>query len=137
MSEPQTAPYELADRIVAQLLRLRAAGGFDPRETAPGRGVWRWAFRAGGWPISVDLDLNVMEMRVYHDRDEVAMGRVRDDAMAVLLGRVPPPAEFGRAAPEDVLADLRRIVADWKTDNARIFTRPPVKVGHPDNWNDA
>lgn len=133
----ESTQTDLAPRFVEALLHLRAAGAFDPKETHPGRGVWRWNFRSGGWPVSVDLDASVFAIRVYHDRDEVAMGAVRETTMAMLLGQQPLPAGIGPATEADVLASLREIVAEWKHRNARIFTKPPVMVGHPDNWNDA
>jgi hypothetical protein len=134
---PDTPQNEYELRILEQILGLRAAGAFQPAESAPGRGVWNWRFRAGGWPVDVVLDETVLEMRVYHGRDEVAMGRVPAPAMAVLLGRAPAPN--GSAAPsgDACLAELRKVVADWKSGNARIHIVPPVKVGHPDHWNGA
>jgi len=123
--------------FVEQLLRLRAVGAFAPQEDAKTRGIHRWRFRAGGWPVDVDLDTTVLELRVYHGRDEVAMGRVPERAMAMLLGREPVPADGARPDADAVVAELRRLVADWKSKNARIFIRPPVKVGHPDHGNRA
>jgi hypothetical protein len=128
-------PY--AVRMLEGLLRLRAAGGLGFAETAHGRGIWRWRFRAGGDVVVVDLDTTVLEMRCYHNRDEVAMGHVPQSVMDALLGRAPPPPAVPKADPAAVLAELREVVADWRRGNARIDIRPPVKVGHPDNWNGA
>jgi hypothetical protein len=122
-------------RAIDALLALRAAGGLDARETAPGSGVWRWRFRAGGWPVTVDLDAGVLCLRMVHDRDEVAMGRVPAKAMDALVGGAPPPPT--QATAEHAMAALRAIVAEWKQGNARLQIVPPVKVGHPDNWNRA
>lgn len=127
-----------ARRILEQLLRLREAQALDLRETAPGRGVWKWRFRAGGWPVDVVLDSNVLEMRVYHDRDEVAMSRVPSPVMDRLVARELPPASGDRRpSADEAVAALREVVADWKRGNARIFIRPPAVVGHPDRGNGA
>lgn len=135
---PETAQIDITRSILEQLLLLRLAGAFSPTETTPGCGVWNWRFRSGGWPVDVVLDRTVMELRVYHGRDEVAMGRVTDRAMDLVLGRevLPRTAEPVPSA-EETLAELRKIVARWKAGNARIFISPPHKVGHPDNWNRA
>lgn len=133
-----TAENDYPRRILEQLMLLRAAGAFAPAETAPGRNVWRWRFRAGGWPVDVDLDAVVLEIRVYHARDEVAMAPVPANVMRILLGKEEPPQPGEPIpAPEAILAELRRIVAHWKAHNARIFIQPPRKVGHPDAWNRA
>lgn len=135
---PATAQIDLSRRILEQLLWLRAAGAFDPKETAPGRGVWRWQFRSGGWPVVFDLDTTVNEMRVYHDRDEVAMSPVTTKLMGILLGGAMPPDTGEKVPPaEETLRGLRELIAGWKSGNARIFIRPPVKVGHPDHGNGA
>lgn len=123
-------------RVLRGLLSLRAAGALDLKETAPGRGIWRTSFRAAGWPISIDVDASVLEVRVYHSRDEVTMGRVAGDTLDQLLGRAPVPA----GTPKDAAAawaELRAVVADWKRDNPRIFIRQPETVGHPDHHNRA
>lgn len=130
-------PADPGRAIAAQLLLLRAAGALDLRETGPRSGVWAWRFRAGGWPVDVVLDDNVLEMRVYHGRDEVAMSRIPAPAMNALLGREPARVEGQPPRADDVIAELRRLVAGWKAGNARIFTVPPQVVGHPDNWNRA
>lgn len=139
MAQKTENPVRTSDRhrhVVEQLLALRTAGALDFRETAPGRGIWKWSFRAGGWPVDVLLDESVLEVRVYHARDEVAMGRVEPAALAVLLGRAAPPAGE-RASADEAMAGLRAIVAEWKKGNARIFISPPRTQGHPDNWNRA
>ncbi|MCG3134007.1 MAG: hypothetical protein HMLKMBBP_01276 [Planctomycetes bacterium] len=127
---------DLGSRIVRGLLSLRAAGALELRETAPGRGIFRTGFRAAGWPVSMDVDASVLEIRVYHSRDEVAMSRVSGTVLDQILGRSPVPA----GTPKDAAAawsELRAVVADWKRDNPRLFIRPPEKAGHPDNWNRA
>ena len=133
-----TAENDYPRRILDQLMLLRAANAFTPTETAPGCAVWRWRFRAGGWPLDIDLDAVVLAVRVYHGRDEVAMAPVPEKVMHILLGREPPPHPGETIpSPEAILAELRRIVAHWKANNARIFIQPPMKVGHPDAWNKA
>ena len=130
--------HDIPSRILWQLLCLRAVGALEFTETSPGSDIFRYGFRAGGWPVTVDLDLSVIEMRVYHARDEVAMVRVPEKAMEQLLGRAPMPkgaTTTGDAAT--ALAELRNAIRDWKKDNPRIFILPPEKVGHPDNWNHA
>jgi hypothetical protein len=132
------APHDaFARRILEQLVRLRAAGALPLAETAPGRGVWRWGFRAAGQPVSVDLDTTVLCLRVYHARDEVAMGPVDPATMDVLLGRAPVPADVAKATEAECVAALRKVVADWREGNPRIYMRPPATAGHPDNWNGA
>jgi hypothetical protein len=135
MSPVPTDPY--AVRILEQLLRLRAAGALPLVESAPGRGIWRYGFRAAGQPVSIDLDTTVLCLRVYHARDEVAMGPVPEAVMDALLGRKPVPADVPKTPPADTLEELRRVVADWRDGNPRIYMQPPETVGHPDNWNGA
>ena len=135
---PETAEIDVTRSILEQLLLLKLAGAFEPTETDPGCGVWNWRFRSGGWPVDVVLDRNVMELRVYHGRDEVTMGRAPDRVMNMLLGReaLPPTGERVPPAQESIAA-LRKIIAQWKDGNARIFIQPPHKVGHPDHRNGA
>lgn len=131
-------PHDLfARRILETLLRLRAANALPLVETAPGRGIWRWGFRAAGQPVSVDLDLTVLCLRVYHARDEVAMSPVDVATMETLLGRRPVPAGVAKATEAESIVEMRRIVADWREGNPRIYMQPPATAGHPDNWNAA
>jgi len=123
--------------ILEQLLRLRAGNALPLVETAPGRGVWRYGFRAAGQPVSIDLDATVNTLRCYHHRDEVAMSPVMPAFMETLLGKRPVAAGTPAGTESECVAELRRIVAEWREGNARIYMRPPVKVGHPDNWNRA
>lgn len=125
-----------AERILEQLLRLRAAHALPLEPLTNPEGVHRWTFRAGGWPIQVDLDETVLEMRVYHDRQTVATGRVPANVMGALLGRSAIDAG-GAVSPEDCMAALRAIVADWRRNNARVFMEPPRVARHPDGWNNA
>jgi hypothetical protein len=124
-------------RMLGELLRLRAIGALPLVETAPGRQIWRYAFRVGGQRVSVDLDATVLEMRCYHHRDEVAMCAVPVELMDVLLGRRPVPSDVPTGEEGAIVAELRRIVGEWRDDNPRLYMQPPVKVGHPDNWNRA
>lgn len=135
MARTPTDPF--AVRILDLLVRLRAGGDLPLRETAPGRGVWRWTFRACGAHVSIDLDAVVSSLRCYHEREELAMSAVPPETMDVLLGRSPVPPGTPATTQEAALAELRRVVADWREGNPRIGMSPPVKVGHPDNWNDA
>jgi hypothetical protein len=130
-------PSTGAVRILEQLLRLRAAGALPLVESAPGRGVWRYGFRAAGQPVSIDLDTTVLCVRCYHDRDEVAMGTVTPSMMDTLLGKRPVPADVAKSSEAECLAELRKIVAEWRDGNPRVYMRPPETVGHPDNWNRA
>ena len=132
------APHDVfARRIVEQLLRLRAGNALPLVETAPGRAIWRWGFRAAGQPVSVDLDMTVLCLRVYHARDEVAMSPVDVATMEVLTGKRPVPAGVAKATEAECVAELRKIVADWRAGNPRIYMQPPATAGHPDNWNGA
>lgn len=135
MPKAPTDPY--AVRILEQLLGLRAANALPLVESAPGRGIWRWGFRAAGQPVSIDLDTTVLCLRVYHARDEVAMSPVPPALMDVLVGKKPVPPDVKRASEAECVAELRRTVADWRRDNPRVYMRPPETVGHPDNWNRA
>jgi hypothetical protein len=130
-------PSTYAARIVDQLLRLRAANALPLVESAPGRGVWRYGFRAAGQPVSIDLDTTVLCVRVYHHRDEVAMGVVTPSVMETLLGKRPVADDVPKSTEAACVAELRKIVAEWRDGNARIYMRPPATVGHPDNWNRA
>jgi hypothetical protein len=132
---PPIAPY--AARILDALLRLRAGGALPLAESAPGRGVWRYGFRAAGQPVTIDLDITVLCLRCYHDRDEVAMSPVPPATMDVLLGRKPVPADVPKSAEAEGVAMLRQVIADWREDNPRLYMRPPATAGHPDNWNRA
>jgi hypothetical protein len=88
--------------------------------------------------VAVDLDRTVLELRAYHHRDEVSMLPVSERTMEVLLGERPPAETAGpRPDAAEVLAALRQVVAHWRELNPRLFMQPPVKVGHPDNWNNA
>jgi hypothetical protein len=42
-----------------------------------------------------------------------------------------------RSSEAECIAELRKIVADWRLDNPRVYMRAPDTVGHPDNWNRA
>lgn len=128
--------FDTVRRIVDQLLALKGAGALDAVATSPGSSVWRWRFRAGGWPIDVVIDQSVLEVRVYHGRDEVAMGRIPEHVANALIA-ASGPGTPDHAAADAAIARLREVVAEWKSMNARIYIQPPVKVGHPDNWNDA
>ena len=126
------------DRIVRALLRLRAAGALEAPEVPGVRGVFRYPFLSGGWPVTIDIDRNVLEVRGYHDRDEIVMHRVTVPVMEMLLGERPLAESIERLDdPDEPVRELRQVVADWKSGNPRLFMRPPVKVGHPDNWNRA
>jgi hypothetical protein len=135
MVHAPTDPY--ARRILEQLLRLRAANALPLVETAPGRGIWRYVFRAAGQPVEIDLDLTVLSLRCYHARDEVAMSPVPPATMEALLGRRPVPADVAKSTEAECVAELRKTVADWREGNPRIYMKPPDTAGHPDNWNHA
>jgi len=124
------------ERILEQLLRLRAAHALPLRALEAPTGVSRWTFRAGGWPIQVDLDETVLEMRVYAGRQTISTGRVPPTVMSALLGRRPIDTG-GAVAADDCVAALREIVADWRRRNARVFMEPPRTARHPDGWNNA
>jgi len=123
--------------ILDQLLRLRAINALPLVETAPGRGVWRYGFRCAGQPVTIDLDTTVLCIRVYHDRDEIAMSATTPEMMDTLFGKRPVPADVPKSSEAECVAALRKIVAEWRDGNARIYMRPPAQVGHPDNWNRA
>jgi hypothetical protein len=135
MSRVPTDPFAL--RMMEQLLRLRAAGALPLVESSPGRGIWRFGFRAAGQPVSIDLDTTVLCLRCYHARDEVAMSPVPEAVMDALLGKRPVPDDVPKTAPSDAIAEMRKIVADWREGNPRIYMQPPATAGHPDNWNRA
>jgi hypothetical protein len=135
MSAPTADKF--AREIVEQLMRLREADALPLVESAPGRGVWRYAFRAAGQPVSIDLDATVLSLRCYHGRDEVAMSPVPPATVEMLLGRRPIPAGRAKTTEAEAVAALRRIVAAWREGNPRIYMTPPGTVGHADNWNRA
>lgn len=124
-------------RILKELVRLRASSALKLVETAPGSRVWRYSFRAAGQPVSCDLDTTALELRCYHHRDEVAMVHLPVGVMDVLTGRRNAPEDVPVASEAEIVADLRSVIADWREGNPRIYMSPPVKAGHPDNWNGA
>jgi len=137
MSRPPRDPFAI--RIIRQLLRLRAAGALRLAETRPGSGVWRYGFRAAGQLVTIDLDTTVLSLRCYHARDEVAMSPLTEAMLDTLLGRRDPvPGDAGASGTEaEIVGELRRVVADWREGNPRVYLSPPVTAGHPDNWNGA
>ena len=135
-SQHRQGDTRFSERIIEQLLRLRAAHAFPLRELESPEGLSRWKFRAGGWPIQIDLDETVLEMRVYNGRQTISTGRVSAQVMSALHGRTPIDAG-GAVSPEDCLTALRAIIADWRSKNARVFMAPPRVARHPDGWNNA
>ena len=127
------APNQLDARIQECLLALKEAGALPLRQSAPDSGVFRFRLRAGGWPIDVDLDDTVLEVRAYHGNDTVATGRVRE---VVMNGLLENPGD-GRQPTREELAPLRAVVSDWKKSNARIFMNSPHVARHSDGWNNA
>lgn len=125
-----------SDRILEQILKLRSAHALPLHALDTPQGVHRWTFRAGGWPVQIDLDETVFEMRVYSGRQVIATGRVSPEAMTALLGRRPIDPG-GAVSVDDCLAALREIIADWRRRNARVFMEPPRVARHPDGWNNA
>lgn len=131
MAPAETIQYDA--QIQECLLALKEAGALPLVQSSPDSGVYRFRMRAGGWPIDVDLDDTVLEIRAYHGNDTIATGRVRDVVMAGLLEN---PTE-GRTPTRDELAPLRAVVSDWKQRNARIFMNSPDVARHSDGWNNA
>lgn len=131
------AATPLRDRILHQLLALHQAGGLALAETGPRSGVFRFGFRAGGWPVTVDLDTTVLELRAYYAGtvEVVATGPVPERIMQRLTS--PRSGGVDGAKAKAAKDELRRIVAEWKNRNARIFMRPPAVARHPDGWNNA
>lgn len=134
---PRSTQDRFGRALLAQLLRLRAGNALPLAETKPGRGIWRWGLRVGGQRVEIDLDATVREMRCYHDRDEIAMSPLSPETMDVLLGRRPVPAGIEKGDESEIAGEIRKIVAEWRDGNARLYMRPPAKAGHPDNWNHA
>jgi len=132
----KTQETRYADRILEQLVKLCAASASTPfaRLESPD-GIWRFTFRAGGWPVQVDIDSTVLEVRVYHGRQVIAMGRVTAPVFAALTGA--EPLAKGSASADECIAALRAIVADWRRRNARVYMEPPRVARHPDGWNNA
>ncbi len=130
----QTAPSFTVD-LARDLLALKAAGGLTLTETGPRSGVHRYAFRVGGWPIVIDIDETVLELRAYFDRDALATGRLRPEAMDALLGHTDLPST-GTSAKE-ARDSLRGTVRRWLDGNARLFVKSPAVARHADNWNNA
>lgn len=129
------APY--ARRLQRELLRLRKAGAFTPQEVPGVRDVFRYQFRAAGWPIVVDLDSTVLEIRAYRDNDTIAVGPVTATVMSMLLGRLPLPDDFPQTSAKDAMNDLRTVVREWAEKNARVHMSSPNVARHPDGWNNA
>jgi hypothetical protein len=131
---PGEARY--SDRILEQLLKLRSVHALPLRELETPAGLHRFQFRAAGWPVQVDLDETVLEMRVYTGRQTIATGRVAPEVMSAVLGRTPIDAG-GAVSADDCIAALREIVGDWRSRNARVHMEPPRVARHPDGWNNA
>ena len=125
-----------ADRILEQMLKLRAAHALPLRQLESPAGLSRWTFRADGWPVQIDLDDTVRELRVYTGRQVIATARVDADVISALLGRRPIDAG-GAVSADDCIAALRGIVADWRRRNARVHMSSPRVARHPDGWNRA
>ncbi len=125
------------ERILEQLINLRAADALPLAESDGPGGIYTWGFRAAGWPIELLLDMTVLEIRVYHGRHTIATGRVNAPLMAILVGRLPVPAQLAGASEDEALAALRAIVAHWRERNPRVFMEPPRTARHPDGWNNS
>jgi hypothetical protein len=130
MTTATDKPYH--ERIQEHLLALKEGGTLPLAESEAGSGIWRFRARAAGWPIDIDLDTTVLEVRAYHGNDLVATGRVRAPIMKALV----EPTD-ARAPGKDDLAPLRATVRHWKESNARIFMKSPDVARHPDGWNQA
>ena len=94
------------------------------------QGVSRWTFRAGGWPIQIDLDETVLEMRVYMGRQVVATGRVAAAVMSALLGRTPIDTG-GAVQADDCIAALREIIGDGAAISPTVTTSPTPSRQRP------
>ena len=127
-------PLPISDRVLNALLDLKEAGSLPLAQTKPGSGVWRFTFRAAGWPISVDLDTTVCMLRAYHGNDVIATGRVSERAIDALVEGAERPAPPPDRASLD---GLRAVVRDWKNSNAWIYTKSPDVARHPDGWNNS
>ncbi len=135
-SRARNAETRYSERILEQVLRLRAADALPMHEVPGAEGMHRWTFRAAGRRIQVDIDETVLGLRVYDGRQTISTGRVSAHAMAALLGRAPIETG-GAVAAADCLAALREIVAAWREKNARVFMEPPRVARHPDGHNNA
>lgn len=126
---------QYCERLLRALLTLKSAGSLPLEQTAPGSGVWRFRTRAAGWPVVIDLDSTVFGLRAYHGNDVIATGAVSEQVLGALIedGAKAAAAPPGREA----LADLRAVIADWKSANARIFMKAPDVARHPDGWNNS
>ncbi len=133
MADPHADEPDIAQEFLQHLIELWRAGGLRLGETARGSGVHRFSFRAGGWPIVVDLDTTVLEMRAYHQRDGIATRGVPARVMRALVTEDPK----GDGSVKDALDALRGTVRRWKQDNARLYVRSPDVARHPDGWNRA
>lgn len=130
-----TTEPDFEHMILEGIVALWNAGELKLKETPPGSGVHRYRFRAGGWPIDVDLDTTVLGLRVYHGRDVVANGSLSEPLMMALVGEGGPPP--GQGSASEAIARLRTAVSRWKDENARLGITSPHVARHPDGWNNA
>ena len=137
-SESLGGAARFTDRILEQLLLLRAGDGVELVESRDPRGLWEHRFRAGGDVVRVILDSTVLEVRAYAGNDVVGTGRVPERVLGMLVGDVPLPDDMGRGTTvEEARAALRAIVGNWRRRNARLAISSPNVARHPDGWNGA
>jgi hypothetical protein len=120
-------------RVQECLLQLAEFGALPLIESDPDSEVFRIRFRSAGNSVDIDLDRTVLEIRVYHERDVLTTGRVREEIMDALLGTGAGARQPTRAE----LAPLRQVVQDWKSRNARMYMRSPDVARHPDGRNNS
>lgn len=120
-------------RVQECLLELAGLGALPMVETDPDSDLFRMRFRCAGNTVEIDVDRTVLELRVYHERDVVTTGRMREEVLDAVL-----KASSGARQPTRAeLAPLRQVIEDWKSHNARIYMRSPDVARHPDGRNNA
>ncbi len=127
-----------AERILEQLLRLRALDAVKFEESGDPEGLHRHRFRSGGWQCEIDVDMTVLELRAYQGNDVVATARIPENIANMLIGKKPVPREVATgASASEACAALRAVIGDWRSKNARVRISSPNVARHPDGWNNS
>ena len=129
----------ISDSLLQQVLNLRAVGALGLKETRPGSGVFRYRTRAAGWPVNIDLDTTVLEIRAYFgdDVEVIATGPVPEQIMDALVDPAASVTGSPGSDAKKAREAIRAIVSEWRAGNPRVFMHSPRVARHPDGWNNS
>ena len=119
-----------AETLRSLVARVHAAGRAPFVEEPAGSGVHHWSTRVGRWPLEVQVDRFVMEIRCYLSDELFCTGRIPEHEALALLDPAPGP---GDAAAE---RDLAEFVDEAQKGDSRRFLTPPHADRHPDRRDD-